>query len=195
MLRTLPEFEVIGELSEGYELMEMPVNILPDVVLTDLNLPTINKVDPINLIHQWNPDQRILVITDNKSPLRAIRALRNGALGYFVRMEDFNHFVQAITSVYQGRRYMSGLITDQILDAAVSGTNLEKEIDERISSREREILQLIAEGKTTLEIAKLLVISTRTVETHRTNLMRKLGFSSQYDLIRYAFKQGLLSIE
>lgn len=175
--------------------MEMPVNILPDVVLTDLNLPTINKVDPINLIHQWNPDQRILVITDNKSPLRAIRALRNGALGYFVRMEDFNHFVQAITSVYQGRRYMSGLITDQILDAAVSGTNLEKEIDERISSREREILQLIAEGKTTLEIAKLLVISTRTVETHRTNLMRKLGFSSQYDLIRYAFKQGLLSIE
>jgi DNA-binding NarL/FixJ family response regulator len=175
--------------------MEMPGNLSPDIVLTDLHLPTINKVDPIKLIHQWNPAQRIFVITDNTSPLQAIRALRNGAKGYFVSMEDFDHLVQAIITVYQGRRYVSGLVTDQILDAVVSGKNFEKEIDERISSREREILQLIAEGKTNSEIGKMLVISTRTVETHRTNLMRKLGFSSQIDIIRYAFKHGLLSIE
>jgi DNA-binding NarL/FixJ family response regulator len=195
LLRTLPEFEVTGELSEGYELLQMPVRVLPDVVLVDLNLPTINKVDPIVLVHQWHPEPGILVLTDNRSPVKAIRALRNGALGYFVRMEDFNHFVQALNAVYNGKRYVSGLITDQIMDAAISGTNLETEIDERISSREREILQLIAEGKSTSEIAKLLVISTRTVETHRTNIMRKLGFSSQIDLIRFAFKQGLLSFD
>lgn len=195
MLRTQPEFEVIGEFSAGYEFLEMPGNLSPDIVLTDLNLPTINKVDPINLIHQWNPNQRLLVITDDQTPIRAIRALRNGALGFFVRMEDFDHLSQAIRTVYQGRRYVSGLVTDQILDAVVSGKNYEKDIDERISVREREILQLIAEGKTNSEIGKLLVISTRTVETHRTNLMRKLGFSSQIDIIRYAFKHGLISID
>ncbi len=195
MLRTQPEFEVIGEFSEGYELIEMPGSVSPDIVITDLNLPTINKVDPINLIHQWNPALHILAITDNQSPLQAIRALRNGALGFFVRMEDFDHLSQAIASVYHDRRYVSGLVTDQILNAVVAGKNFEEEIDERISSREREILQLIAEGKTNSEIGKQLVISTRTVETHRTNLMRKLGFSSQIDLIRYAFKHGLLSID
>ena len=110
-------------------------------------------------------------------------------------MEDFDHLSQAISSVNRDHRYVSGLVTDQILNAVVSGKNFEEEVDERISSREREILQLIAEGKTNSEIGKQLVISTRTVETHRTNLMRKLGFSSQIDLIRYAFKHGLLSIE
>jgi two-component system response regulator NreC len=195
LLRTQSEFEVIGESSEGYELLEMPGNLSPDIVLTELDLPTINKIDPIKLILQWNPAQRILVITDNISPSRAIKALRHGARGYFVTMDDFDHLIQAIISVHQGRRYVSSLVTDQILDVVISGKNFEKEIDERISSREREILQLIAEGKTNSEIGKLLSISTRTVETHRTNLMRKLGISSQIDIIRYAFKHGLLSVE
>jgi DNA-binding NarL/FixJ family response regulator len=175
--------------------MKMPVNLSPDIVLTDLKLPTINTVDPINLIHQWNPSQRILVLTDHLSPIEAIRALRNGALGYFVRIEDFENFTKAIKTVYEGRRFVSGLVTDQILDAVISGKNFDNDIEERISSREKEILQLIAEGKTNSEIGKLLVISTRTVETHRTNLMRKLGFSSQTDIIRYAYKIGLLTID
>jgi DNA-binding NarL/FixJ family response regulator len=175
--------------------MEIPDNLSPDIVLTDHTLSMNNKIDPIKLIHQCNPSQRILVVTDNPSPLQAIRALRNGALGYFVRLEDFDSLSLAIRTVHKGQRYLSGLVTNQILDAVVSGKKFENEIDERISSREREILQLIAEGKINSEIGKLLAISTRTVETHRTNLMRKLGFSSQIDIIRYAFKHGLLTIE
>ena len=195
MLRSKPEFEVIGEFSQGYELLELPGSLSPDVVITDLNLPTINNIDPINLIHQWNPSQRVLVLSDKPSPLPVIRALRHGALGYFVRLEDFDHLIQAIQSVYQGNRYVSSQATEQILDSVISGKNFQTEVDERLSSREKEILQLIAEGKTNSDIGKLLVISTRTVETHRNNLMRKLGFSSQMEIIRYAFKHGLLSIE
>ena len=175
--------------------MEFPGKISSDIVLADLNLPTVNKVDLISLLHQWNPTQRILAITDNPAPSQAIRAFRNGALGYMVRMDDFDHLVQAIRSVYDGRRYVSSLVTDQILDALVAGKNFEKDIDERISSREREILQLVAEGKTNAEIGKSLVISTRTVETHRNNLMRKLGLSSQIDIIRYAFKHGFITLD
>jgi DNA-binding NarL/FixJ family response regulator len=186
---------VIAEFSEGYELLELPGNLQADLILTDINLPSMNNLDPIILIRQWKPDQRILVLSDSLSPLPAIHALRNGALGYLVRLEDSNHLVQAILSVYRGQRYLSGLVTDQILNDVIAGKKFENDDDDRISTREREILHLIAEGKSNSEIGKLLVISTRTVETHRNNIMRKLGISSQIDIIRYAFKHGLLSIE
>jgi DNA-binding NarL/FixJ family response regulator len=84
--------------------MELPGSLSPDVVITDLKLPTLNNIDPINLIHQWDPAQRVLVLSDNLSPLIVIRALRSGALGYFVRLEDFDHFIHAIRSVYHGNK-------------------------------------------------------------------------------------------
>jgi DNA-binding NarL/FixJ family response regulator len=90
---------------------------------------------------------------------------------------------------------ISGPATEQILDSVISGKSFQTEIDDRLSSREKQILQLIAEGRTNADIGRLLVISTRTVETHRNNLMRKLGLSSQMEIIRYAIKHGLLSIE
>jgi DNA-binding NarL/FixJ family response regulator len=186
---------VIGEFSEGYELLEIPGDIRADIVVADFNFPTVNNTDLLTLLHQWNPAQKMLILSDNLSPQLAIRALRNGALGYILGLDEFETLVQAILVVHTGQRFVSRFVTDQMLDALVAGKNFENGIDERISTREREILQLIAEGKTNSEIGKKLVISTRTVETHRNNLMRKLGFSSQIDIIRYAFKNGLLSID
>lgn len=194
-LRTQPDFEVVGEISDVFEFKELSANIEDIVVLTDVNLPSVSNLDPIILIRQFNPKQRVFVLSDSLSPLPAIHALRNGAMGYMVRKEDSSHLLQGIINVYRGKRYVSNLITDQILDDVIAGKKFEREIDERISSREREILYLIAEGKSNSEIGKLLVISTRTVETHRNNIMRKLGLSSQIDIIRYAFKHGLLAIE
>jgi len=195
LLQTKSELEVVGECSEGSELLKLPVNLSPDVVLVDASLPTINKIDPVSLIRQWNSSQHILVLSDNLSSANAIKAFRNGALGYVVRLDDFESLTEAILSVFRGRRYLSRAVEDQILDSVVSGNGLENGYDNRISTREREILELIAEGKSNAEIGKLLVISTRTVETHRTNLMRKLGLSSQVDIIRYAIKNGLITIE
>lgn len=194
-LRTQPDLEVVGEFPDVYELKEFSSRLEADIVLTDINLPSINNIDPILLIRQINPNQQIFVLSDSLSPLPAIHALRNGALGYMVRKEDSNQLLFGLLSVYRGKRYVSNMIMDQILDDVIAGKNFEKDIDDRISSREREILYLIAEGKSNSEIGKLLVISTRTVETHRNNIMRKLGLSSQIDIIRYAFKHGILSIE
>jgi len=175
--------------------MEISSSNPPDVIIIDGNLPAINNSDPINVIHNWNSTHRLLVLSDSPSPLTAIKSLRNGATGYVVRSDDAHSLVQGIKKVYRGERYVSPLINDDIIESVVSGENLGEIIDERISSREREILNLIVEGKSYKEIGEFLVISTRTVETHRNNIMRKLGLSSQIDIIKYAFKNGLISVD
>ena len=120
---------------------------------------------------------------------------RNGARGYVVKNDDFQHVIQAIKAVSLGQRYLSSQVSEQIIDAVISGTSLDFNLDERISIREREILQLIAEGNSNSQIAKKLVISARTVETHRTNIMRKLELTSQIDILRYAIQHGLAQLE
>jgi two-component system, NarL family, response regulator NreC len=195
MLRSRADFDVIGECTNGNELMRLPGDITPDVVLIDISLPTYNNLDPVTLIHQRNPDAPVLILSDSLSPQVAIRSLRSGALGVIVRFEDFDRLTNAIHVVANGHRYMSPQLSDQILDSIIAGRSFEPDVDDRISTREREILNLLAEGKTNAEIGKLLVISTRTVETHRKNLMGKLGLNSQGEMLRYAIKHGLLSTE
>jgi DNA-binding NarL/FixJ family response regulator len=175
--------------------LELPPELESDVVLADANLPTINNVHPTILIRQWNPAQRVLILSDSTSPLPAIRAFRNGASGYMIRMEDFDHLSKAIHKVFLGGRYLSQSLTDQVLDSVIVGKNYEDSRENNLTAREREILQLTAEGKTNAEIGTILVISKRTVETHRNHLMKKLGLSSQIDIVRYALKQGLISID
>lgn len=175
--------------------MEISSNNSPDVILIDRNIPAINNIDPISMIHEWNSDHRLLVLTDSPSPLTAIKTLRNGATGYIVRSDDTNSLVQGIKKVNRGERYVSPLINDDIIKSVISGENFGEVIDERISSREREILNLIIEGRSYKEIGEILVISTRTVETHRNNIMKKLGLNSQIDIIKYAYKHGLISVD
>ena len=195
MLQSHPDLEVVGEISDGNEVMKLSGTLSPDVVLVDQLFPLLNQLDPVVLIHQWNPSQRVLILSDSLSPQAAIRSLQSGATGYVVRYESFDSLIVAIHDVVNGRRYISAMVADQILDTVISGKNFEPATDARISNREREILRLIAEGKTNSEIGNLLVISTRTVETHRKNLQAKLGLTSQGEMIRYAIKHGILSID
>jgi DNA-binding NarL/FixJ family response regulator len=113
-----------------------------------------------------------------------------------IKSDNFQQVIDAIQVVSQGRRYLSEAIVNQIVNAIVAGENLNEErLNEKISMREREILQLIAEGNTSAQIGEKLVISTRTVETHRMNLMKKLGLVSQLDIVRFAVRQGLVSLD
>ncbi|MBM3137840.1 MAG: response regulator transcription factor [Chloroflexi bacterium] len=195
LLRTCPDFIVIQEISVGSEILELPTNIDTDIFIVDANLPTNNKIDPTKIVHQWNPTQRVLILSDNESPLPAIRAFRIGASGYISRMEDFDHLSRAIHNVYIGRRYLSPSISEQVLNSVIQGNNYEDDEQNSISPREKEILQFLAEGKTNAEIGQILVISTRTVETHRNKLMKKLGLSSSYELLRYAVNHGLIRFD
>lgn len=195
LLKTCPSLDVVGEYSDVQELIKATNGVMPDVAIIDHTLPKISNSDPAGILHQWVPSLRVIILSDTLVPSHAITAIRSGADGFVVRFEDFDQLVQAIENVNMGRRFISPLVRDQILDEVVLGKSFDQGVDDRISAREREILQLVAEGKTNGEIGKLLVISTRTVETHRNNLMKKLGLSSQFDIMRYAIKQGLLSIE
>ncbi len=195
LLNAQPDMEVIGEAADGNEMVELAENLHPDVVLADISMPNLNGIEATKLIHQRSPEMPVVMITTHTSSSYVVRALRNGARGYVVKNDDFQHVIQAIKAVILGQRYLSSLVSEQIIDAVVSGTSMEFNLDERISIREREILQLIAEGNSNSQIAKKLVISARTVETHRTNIMRKLELSSQIDILRYAIQHGLAQLE
>jgi two-component system response regulator NreC len=195
LLNAQPDIEVIGEAADGNEMVELAENLRPDVVLADISMPNLNGIEATKLIHQRYPDMPVVMITIHTSSSYVIRALRNGARGYVVKNDDFQHVIQAIKTVSLGQRYLSSQVSEQIIDAVISGTSLDYNLDERISIREREILQLIAEGNTNSQIAKKLVISARTVETHRTNIMRKLELTSQIDILRYAIQHGIIHLE
>jgi len=195
LLNAQPDIEVIGEAADGQEMVNLAETLKPDVILADISMPNLNGIEATKLIHQQNPELPVVIITIHTSSSYVIRALRNGARGYVVKNDDFQNVVQAIKTVSQGQRYLSNMVSEQIIDAVISGTSMDYNLDERISIREREILQLIAEGNTNSQIAQKLVISARTVETHRTNIMRKLDLTSQIDILRYAIQHGLIQIE
>lgn len=195
LLNAQPDIEVIGEAADGNEMVELTETLHPDVVLADISMPNLNGIEATKLIHQRNPEMPVVMVTTHTSSSYVVRALRSGARGYVVKNDDFQHVIQAIKAVSLGQRYLSTLVSEQIIDSVVSGTSGEFNLDERISLREREILQLLAEGNSNSQIAKKLVISARTVETHRTNIMRKLELSSQIDILRYAIQHGLAQLE
>ena len=195
LLNAQPDIEVIGEAADGNEMIALAENLRPDVVLADISMPNLNGIEATKIIRQRFPNMPVIIITIHTSSSYVIRALRNGARGYVVKNDDFQHVIQAIKTVSLGQRYLSGQVSEQIIDAVIAGTSLDYNLDERISIREREILQLIAEGNTNSQIAKKLVISARTVETHRTNLMRKLDLNSQIDILRYAIQHGITQLE
>jgi len=195
LLNAQPDIEVIGEAADGNEMVELTETLHPDVVLAAISMPNLNGIEATKLIHQRNPEMPVVMVTTHTSSSYVVRALRSGARGYVVKNDDFQHVIQAIKAVSLGQRYLSTLVSEQIIDSVVSGTSGEFNLDERISIREREILQLLAEGNSNSQIAKKLVISARTVETHRTNIMRKLELSSQIDILRYAIQHGLAQLE
>ncbi len=195
LLNAQPDIEVIGEAADGNEMVAQAETLHPDVVLADISMPNLNGIEATKVIHQRFPEMPVVMITVHTSSSYVVRALRSGARGYVVKNDDFQHVVQAIKAVILGQRYLSTQVSEQIIDSVVTGTSQEFNMDERISIREREILQLLAEGNSNSQIAKKLVISARTVETHRTNIMRKLELTSQIDILRYAIQHGLAQLE
>jgi len=195
MLATQPDVEVVGEASDGQQLVELTASLHPGVVLSDIDLPKLDGIEATGQIHKDFSDVAIVLLADTCSAPVIIRALRKGALGYLARTEDFKQVIEALKSVSAGKRYLSSQVSDHIIDAVVAGKSLDENLDAQLSDRELEILQLIAEGLTSAEIADKLEISKRTAETHRTNIMHKLGINSQIEIIRMAFRNGLISLD
>lgn len=197
LLESEMDIEVVGEASDGKEAVELTREIEPDVVVMDISMPELNGLEASRRIKDEMPEVRILALTVHSDDENIFRILRAGASGYLLKKAAPDELISAVRSLYRGEAHLGSSISESVIEALrdkVSLTDSESRYHE-LTDREGEILQLIAEGNTTKEIADKLYISTNTVSTHRKNLMEKLGIHSIAGLTHYAIQKGLVEVE
>ena len=196
LLESHPGWQVCAEATDGRDAVEKATSLSPDVVILGLEMPGLNGIDATRQIRQRSPGTEVLVLTADVSGQRAREALEAGALGYLLKSDAARDIAHAVGLVAQHKSYVSSSIADAISDSALSPPPPHKRPDRvgALTGREREIVQLLAEGKTAKEVASILSISRKTVETHRANVARKLHLRGLCDLIRYAIRNGLTKV-
>ena len=197
MLGNQPDMQVVGTAANGREAVRLVDEHEPDVVVIDISMPELNGIEAIAQILPRHPHIKIIVLSIHETKPYVYRTLKAGAKGYLIKETAGLEVVDAVRAVYRGERYLSQRISDLLTD--VSYRNLEVPIEisplEQLSSREREILQLVAEGKTSHEIAERLSISSKTVDTYRSRLMHKIGVDDVAGLVKFAIQHGVISLE
>ena len=191
-------WEVCGEASDGREAVEKALQLNPDVVIVDIGMPNLNGLDTTRQLLQHDPHFKVIVLTITDSDQVIREALDAGARGFVLKSDAARDLVSAVEALQRNRMFFTPRVNDMVLAGFLdkgqnaSGT-LAPELP-KLTPREREVVQLIAEGKSSKEVASLLNLSTKTAETHRTNLMRKLGLHSVADLTLYAVRNGIVQV-
>lgn len=196
LLKTIPEFQVVGEAGDGQEALRMIEQHQPDVVVLDLMLPGLHGLEVARQTKRHWPRTQIVVLSMHASDAYVAETFKAGAMAYVLKSSSSNELVSAIREVIAGRRFLSPPFSER--NVALYERKLKTdELDpyRTLTQREREVLQLVAEGHTSADIAAGLSISSRTVEMHRSNLMQKLGLHTQAEVIRYAIQKGIVSVE
>jgi two-component system response regulator NreC len=196
LLEAEPDFSVIGETGDGLDTVREAERLQPDVLVLDLMMPGLSGLEVLRIIRQRSPRTRVVVLSMHNNNAFVVTALKEGAIGYVLKGSEEQNLVHAVREAVAGRRFLSPPVTERAIDAYISQARAAP-IDrhETLTAREREVLQLAAEGKTSGEIAARLHISHRTVENHRANVMRKLGLKNQSELVCYALRRGLIPLE
>ncbi|MFZ4795817.1 MAG: response regulator [Blastocatellia bacterium] len=190
ILSAEPDFEVIGEAANGREAIAQAELLYPDIVLMDVSMPELNGIEATRRIVAISPRTRILALSMHRDSVYVREILRAGASGYLLKEAGDQDLLAAVRAVAQGQGYLSPAVSDAVL------SDYRKHVTDPIdllTTREREVLQMIAEGKTNKEIATALVLSTYTVESHRGRIMEKLNLHSAGELVRFAFRNGLIT--
>jgi DNA-binding NarL/FixJ family response regulator len=199
-LRTLLEaesdFQLVGEAGDGLEAVRLVERWQPNILIVDLMMPGLTGLEVTRQVKQRAPQTRVIILSMHATESYVLEALRNGATGYVLKDSSAADLVQAVREVAAGRRYLSAPLSERAIDTYVQKAEAAAlDVYDLLTTREREVLKLAAEGHTNAEIAERLFISPRTAETHRANLMRKLGLQNQTDLIRYALRRGILPMD
>jgi DNA-binding NarL/FixJ family response regulator len=198
-LRTVFEHEsdfiLLGETSDGDEAIRLVRELTPDVIVLDIAISYTNSLEIIEQIRKEQPETRIVVFTTHSEEVYLIRALKNGADCYVLQTESASTIIRVIRDAMQGKRYLSPLLVEYAINAYLKSTNMQLQSENplnKLTPKEWKVTRLVAEGHTNTSIASQMKISSRTVETHRSNLMRKLDITCQADLVRLAVSYGLL---
>ncbi len=185
--------EVVGEYSSGRELVEGVKSTRPDVAVIDISMPELNGVDATQQISRQQPETRIIILTMHDSEELARRVLEAGARGYVLKSDAARDLANAVRSVMKGQPFFSGKISEMILRGFLNSPNQPQESAiPTLTPREREVVQLLAEGKSSKEVASVLGTSPATVETQRAKIMQKLDLHSVTDLVRYAIRNHII---
>jgi two-component system response regulator NreC len=183
-------FQIVAEAGDGREAIRRASTLMPDIAALDLSMPLLNGLDAAREIIRASPRTRAILLTMHSEDPYVMEALRAGIKGYVLKTQAATDLVQAIQEVSRGRVYLSPGVSQAVVAAYLAKSELPPD---PLSPREREVLQLVAEGKTTKEIASVLGLSVKTAESHRTRIMDKLDIHATAGLVRYAIRRGLIS--
>jgi DNA-binding NarL/FixJ family response regulator len=196
LLESEPDFSIVGEASDGLETVRLAERIKPEVLLLDLMMPGLSGLEVLRIIRERAPDTRVVVLSMHSNKAFVAEALKLGAMGYVLKGCTEDNVIRAVRDAAVGKRFLCPPITAIAIDAYIEQAKAGPfDPHDTLTAREREVLQLAAEGKTSSEIAARLHISHRTVENHRSHLMQKLGLRNQTELVRYALQRGMLPFE
>lgn len=197
LLEAQGDITVVGDAADGREAVRQVQELGPDVVVMDIAMPELNGIEATYQLREMCPAIQIVILSIHSATEHILRALRAGARGYLLKESAGTEVVEAVRAVHAGRRYLSQRISDTVIDGYLRqdpGDRVRSPL-ESLSPREREVLQLVVEGKTSAEIGKILFLSPKTVETYRSRLMQKLGINGLPGLVKFALQHGLIPLE
>ncbi|MEE9471466.1 MAG: response regulator transcription factor [Gemmatimonadota bacterium] len=196
LLETQPDIEVAGEARNGQEVLDKARELKPDIILMDITMPGMSGLEATRLIREQNPDTKVLVLTMHEGDEYFFKLLDAGASGYLVKGCSSEELVTAMRAVHRGDVFLYPTMTTKLLsDYLRRSRGGDKETGDGLTNREMEILKYVADGHTNQEIAERLVLSVATVQTHRANIMAKLGLHNAAELVKYAIRHGLISLD
>lgn len=189
-----PEFTLVGEVGDGRALLEAASRLLPDVILLDLSMPLLNGIDAAYQLRRLVPDSKLLFLSMHGDATYVTEAFRAGAAGYVLKRSTATELLQAIRAVLRGQLYISPMLAKDMLDPLLHNKQSLTAPQKQLTIRQREVLQLVAEGRSLKEIATILCVSVKTVEFHKTRIVKQLGLSTTADLTKYAVTHGLVPV-
>lgn len=195
LLQTVVDVEIVAEAADGREALQLIEAHRPDLTLMDITMPSLNGLDATARIVRAFPHTRVVILSMNADEDSVLKSLRAGAVGYLVKTADPAELGMAVRAVARGERFLSAAVSKHVVAACLNRVDKEQTSLERLAPRQREVLQLIAEGHTTKEIASKLGISVKTTEAYRSDLMKALEIHDIASLTRFAIRSGLVSVD
>ena len=196
LLEASPDLKVVGEADNGLQAVQLAEKFKPNVLVVDMMMPELNGLEVLKQVKERSPATCCIVLSMQSADVYVAEALRAGALGYVLKETGPSELVNAVHLVIGGQQYLSPRISERLDELQIDkAEEMISDPYQTLTNREREVLQMAAEGKTAADIAKILSISPRTAELHRGRMMSKLGLHNRADLVRYAVKRGILPLE